>query len=391
VLDIATFIAAPFAATLLGEFGAEVIKLEQPDGGDPLRGFGTRVSDDATLVWKSEARNKKSACLDLRQPLGAELFKRLVAASDVVCENFRPGTLEKWGLGYDTLAAVNPRLVLLRVSGYGQDGPYAGRPGFARIAHAFGGLSHLAGMPGGPPVTPGSTSLADYAAGLFGALGVLAALSERQRSGRGQVVDVALYEGIFRLLDELAPAFAHAGKVRGREGLYTINACPHGHYRTKDDRYVAIACTSDRIYERFAALVGAHGEPAPVRWARSAARVPERDAVNAWAGRFTERLEREALIAACVAAEVPCAAVADIADIFADPHYAARDVLHCVLDPVDGASYVMPNVVARLSATPGAIDSAGPALNAHVGYVFAELLGLSAGEIEAARRAGAIR
>ena len=175
VLDVATFIAAPFAASLLGEFGAEIIKVEQPDGGDPLRGFGTRVADDATLVWKSEARNKKSLCLDLRRPEGAALFKRLVAKSDVVCENFRPGTLERWGLDYDALAAGNPGLVLLRVSGYGQSGPYATRPGFARIAHAFGGLSHLAGMPDGPPVTPGSTSLADYAAGLFGAFGVLTA------------------------------------------------------------------------------------------------------------------------------------------------------------------------------------------------------------------------
>lgn len=389
-LDVATFIAAPFAATLLGEFGAEVIKIEQPGGGDPLRGFGTRVSSDSTLVWKSEARNKKSVCLDLRKPAGAALFKRLVALSDIVCENFRPGTLEKWGLGYDVLSALNPGLVLLRISGYGQTGPYAERPGFARIAHAFGGLTHLAGMPGGPPVTPGSTSLADYASGLFGAFGVLTALRQRDRSGRGQVVDVALYESIFRFLDEVAPAYALNGTVRGREGLYTVSACPHGHYPTKDGKWVAIACTSDRMFERFAALVSAHGAPPPAHWSRAEQRVPERDAVNAWAARFTATLERDALIEACVAGEIPCAPVADIADIFTDPHYAARAVLRAVTDSGDGKSYVVPNVVPRLSVTPGSVDRLGPPLNDAAAYVFNELLGLSEGEIEAARAAGAI-
>ena len=391
VLDIATFVAAPFAASLLGEFGAEVIKIEQPGEGDPLRKFGARVSEDSTLVWKSEARNKKSVCLDLRRPLGAVLFKRLVEKSDVVCENFRPGTLEKWGLGYDTLAALNPGLVLLRITGYGQTGPYAGRPGFARIAHAFGGLTHLAGMPGGPPVTPGSTSLADYASGLFGAFGVLTALRQRDRTGLGQVVDIALYESIFRFLDEVAPLHARAGTVREREGLYTVTACPHGHYPTKDGKWVAIACTSDRMFERFAALVAARGSSPPARWSTVPGRLPEREAVNDWAARFTETLERDALIETCVAHEVPCAAVMDISDIFADPHYAARAVLHRMRDATDGETYVVPNVVPRLSATPGSIDTLGPPLNAHADYVLGELLGLSPEEIEAAARAGAIQ
>ncbi|MGD9538925.1 MAG: CaiB/BaiF CoA transferase family protein [Alphaproteobacteria bacterium] len=391
VLDVATFIAAPFAASLLGEFGAEVIKIEQPEGGDPLRSFGTRVAADATLVWKSEARNKKSLCLDLRRPAGAALFRRLAAKSDVVCENFRPGTLERWGLGYDALSAVNPGLVLLRVSGYGQSGPYATRPGFARIAHAFGGLTHLAGMPGGPPVTPGSTSLADYMSGVFGAFGVLTALRHRERSGRGQVVDIALYESIFRVLDELAPAYALNGTVRGREGLYTISACPHGHYPTKDGKWVAIACTSDRMFERFAGLAKAHGAPPPERWHAGRERVPERDMVNAWAARFTETMNRDELIEACVAREIPCAAVSDIGDIFDDPHYAAREALRRVIDAHDGREYVVPNVVPRLSETPGSIETLGPSLNEHADYVLRELLGLSDDEIAEAERAGALR
>lgn len=390
VLDIATFIAAPFAATMLGEFGAEVIKIEQPDGGDPMRKFGTKVAEDATLVWKSEARNKKSVTLDLRTPVGADLFRRLVAKSDVVCENFRPGTLEKWGLGYEALAEINPRLIMLRISGYGQTGPYASRPGFARIAHAFGGLAHLAGMPGGPPVTPGSTSLADYASGLFGAFGLMVALRAREQTGRGQVIDIALYETIFRFLDEIAPAFAFNGSVRGREGVYTVTACPHGQYPTRDGKWVAIACTSDRIFERFAALVAAHGSPAPERWSNGRTRVPERDAVNGWAAAFTQSMDRDALIEACVAGEIPCAPVTDIRDIFADQHYAARGVLHHHVDHHDGRDYVVPGIVPRLSETAGAVETLGPSLNEHARYVWETLLGLSESEIAKAREAGAL-
>jgi len=185
VLDLATFIAAPFTAAILAEFGAEVIKVEQPGGGDPMRQFGTATEiPDSSLAWLSEARNKHSITLNLKAPEGAELFKRLAAEADVVCENFRPGTLEKWGLGYDVLHAINPRLILFQISGYGQDGPYRDRPGFARIAHAVGGLTYLAGMPGEAPVTPGSTSLADYISGLYGAVGVMMALRVAERTGQ---------------------------------------------------------------------------------------------------------------------------------------------------------------------------------------------------------------
>ena len=202
VLDLATFIAAPFAATILGEFGAEVIKVEQPVNGDPMRQFGTATEiDDSSLAWLSEARNMHSITLNLKAPEGVELLKRLVRQTDVICENFRPGTLEKWGLGYEVLRAINPKLIVMRISGYGQEGPYRDRPGFARIAHAVGGLTYLAGMPGEAPVTPGSTSLADYISGLFGAIGVLMSLRTAEKTGQGQEIDIALLETIFRVLD----------------------------------------------------------------------------------------------------------------------------------------------------------------------------------------------
>ncbi|MCH7832347.1 MAG: CoA transferase, partial [Proteobacteria bacterium] len=251
VLDAATFIAAPYTATILGEFGAEVIKVERPDGGDPFRYFGTATErDDSTLAWLSESRNKKSVTLDLKQPEGQALFRRLAAKSDVICENFRPGTLEKWGLGWDRLSRENQGLVLLRITGYGQTGPYKDRPGFARVAHAIGGLTHLAGHPGETPVTPGSTSLGDYISGLYGAVGVMMALRHRDQTGRGQVIDLGLYESVFRMLDEIAPVYAKTGFVRGPEGTGTLNACPHGHFPTKDGKWVAIACTTDKRFPR---------------------------------------------------------------------------------------------------------------------------------------------
>ncbi len=381
VLDIATFIAAPFTAALMGEFGAEVIKVEQPGSGDPLRQFGTPTEAGDTLVWMTEARNKTSITLDLRKPDGVALFKRLAARSDVVCENFRPGTLERWGLGWDDLSAVNPRLVLLRVSAYGQDGPWADRPGFARIAHAVSGLTHLAGMPGGPPVTPGSTSLADYTAGLYGAFAVMLALRSRDATGRGQVIDISLYESIFRVLDELAPAFDRDGTVRDREGMSTRNACPHGHFPTRDGRWVAIACTSDRMFARLAAVMGRADLAAADAYATAAQRIAERETVERLVGDWTAGQDADALIDRCVAGEVPCGLVHSIADIFASPLYADRGTLAKVDDPRTGPLTV-PGVVPRLSKTPGRIDHLGPALGDGNARVYGELLGLDAGEID---------
>lgn len=389
VLDVASFIAAPFAATTLSEFGAQVIKVERPDGGDPWRRIGTPKDGGDTLAWKSEARNKSSLTLNLRDPEGAEILKKLVAKSDVLCENFRPGTLEKWGLGWDVLSAVNPKLILLRVSGYGQDGPYRDRPAFARTAHAYAGLVHLAGMPGGPPVTPGSTSLADYITGLYGAIGVLLALRHRDKTGRGQIIDLSLYESIFRVLDELAPAYAEAGTVRGPQGTKTLNAIPHGHYQASDGKWLAIACTSDVMFARFAAMMGKPELASAEMYGEGARRLKHFDEIDALVGDYIAGFTRDDFIARCVEFEVPAAPINTIADIFADPHFLARGTLVEVPD-VTGNPVTMPNVVLRLSETPGKITSTGPLLGDATERVLQELCGLDAGEIARLREKGVV-
>ena len=361
VLDLATFIAAPLTASILGEFGAEVIKIEHPEGGDPMRRFGTETQDpERSLAWLSEARNKHSVTLDLKTPEGVATLKQLVRRSDVLCENFRPGTLEKWGLGPEVLHALNPALVILRISGYGQTGPYRDRPGFARIAHAVGGLSHLAGMPGGPPVTPGSTSLADYIAGYNGAVGVLLALRVAEATGKGQVIDLALYESIFRVLDDIAPAYARSGIVRGREGTATRQVCPHGHFACADGNWVAIACTSDKMWSRMAVDVLARPDLAESH-PKTADRLAARALIDGVVEAFCHSHPATEVVRLCVQGEVPCGPINSIAEIFADPHFKARQTIVRMTDEALG-EIAIPNVVARLSETPGRITHLGPAL-----------------------------
>jgi len=389
VIDCATFIAAPFAATLLAEFGAEVIKVELPGAGDSLRHFGTRTECGDSLPWLSEGRNKKSVTLDLRRPEGAALFKRLVAESDVLCENFQTGTLESWGLGWEDLRQVNPGLVMLRVTGYGQTGPYAKKPGFARIAQAFGGLSYLAGWPDRAPVTPGSATIADYASGLFGAFGVLAAIEARRKTGLGQVVDVALYESIFRMLDELAPAWQRNRFQRERMGPGTVNVVPHSHYATADGKWVAIACTNDKIFARLAAAMGRPALAGDGPYGTIAKREAARAEVDALVEAWTRSRPRAEVIRLCDQAEVPVGALNSIAEIFADPQFAARGNIAQLKDDRAGPLAV-PNVVPRLAATPGRIDHLGVALGAHVDEVLGGLLGLGEDEIAALRAKGVI-
>jgi succinyl-CoA:(S)-malate CoA-transferase subunit A/succinyl-CoA:(S)-malate CoA-transferase subunit B len=390
VLDVATFIAAPYCTAILGEFGAEVIKVEQPGSGDPFRRFGTPTGRaDSTLAWLSEGRNKKSVTLNLRHREGADLFRRLVAKSDIVCENFRPGTLEKWGVGWETLSALNPGLIMLRISGYGQTGPYKDRPGFARIAHAVGGLSNLAGMPGETPVTPGSTSLADYMSGLYGAVGVLLALRHRDRTGRGQYIDIGLYEAVFRMLDEMAPVYGRTGIVRDREGAGTANACPHGHFQTRDDRWVAIACTTDKMFGRLAAAMGKPELASAGRYGQQSRRLANRDAVDRLVGRWVGSMSLAEVMEICLAHEVPSGPLNTIADIFADPHFKARGNLVSIDDPEVG-EVVVPSVIPRLSETPGRIAHLGPALGDANEDVLGNLLGLSGEEIARLRDAKVI-
>ena len=390
VLDIATFVAAPFASTIMSEFGAEVIKVENPQGGDPWRHYGTKTARNGdTLAWMTESRNKTSVTLDLRTPEGVDILKQLVKVSDVMCENFRPGTLEKWGLGWDVLNAINPGLVLLRVSGYGQTGPYNQRPGFARIAQAFGGLTHLAGMPDGPPVTPGSTSLADYTSGLYGAVGIMIALRSRDQTGEGQVIDMALYESIFRFLDEMVPAYAKDGTVRQREGMGTKLACPHGHFQTGDDKWVSIACTSDRMFERLAKVMEQPELAGSDMYQTTAQRIASRETVDGLVTEFTRSYRQSEVLQRCTDGDVPCGAINSVADIFEDPQFEARENLLRFVDPEAG-EIVIPGVIPKLSKTPGRVKHVGPPIGNGTDLIYGDLLGMSASEIAALKEKGVI-
>jgi crotonobetainyl-CoA:carnitine CoA-transferase CaiB-like acyl-CoA transferase len=380
VLDLATMLAGPFCATILGEFGAEVIKVELPGKPGSSRSFGTAGAEGASFIWLSEQRNKKSITLDLRTEAGKELIKRLVADTDIVVENFMPGTLEKWGLGYEELKKVKPDLILVRVTAYGQTGPYINRPGFARIAHAFAGLSYLAGEPDGRPVMPGSTSLGDYITGLYGALGALLAYTARNKYGVGQFVDIGLYEGVFRMLDEMISVYAKTGFIRERLGADTVNIVPHSHYETKDGKWIALACTNDTMWER---MVKAMGQPellAPDRFQKMSQRVAARDEVNAIVAAFCKSMPRDELIEHCLSFEVPIGPIYNVADIYKDPQFRARQNFIEWEEPRTG-KITIPNVIPRLSETPGEIRSLGPDIGQHNDEIFRERLGLSEDEI----------
>jgi crotonobetainyl-CoA:carnitine CoA-transferase CaiB-like acyl-CoA transferase len=388
VLDLGTFIAGPFCATVLGEFGADVIKVERPDGGDHLRQFGTETACGDTFVWLSEGRNKRSVTLNLATPEGRDLLRQLITTADVVVENFRPGVLESWGVGPDEIAAINPRTVLVRISAYGQTGPNRDLPGFARIAHGFSGLAFLSGEPDRAPVTPGSTSLADYVTGLYGALGALLALRAREQTGRGQVVDLALYEPMFRMLDELAPAFQQLGFVRQRMGADTVNVVPHGHFRCRDGHYVAIACSHDGMFARLADAMDQADLAEPGRYGRKEARLRDRDAVNQVVSAWTESLPREEVLSRCRAAGAAAGPIYSIADIFDDPQYAHRGTL--VTEDSRIGPLVVPTTLPALSETPGELRWLGPALGADTETVLSELLALSPDQLAALRGKGVI-
>ena len=389
VLDLSNVLAGPFCATVLGEFGADVVKVELPGKGDTMRTFGTMTATGATLNWLSEARNKRCITLDLRKPAGLGIAKRLVAQSDIVVENFTTGTLEGWGLGYEDMKTVNPDVILVRITAYGQTGPYNDRPGFARIAHGFAGLANLAGEPGGPPVIPGSTSLADYISGLYGALGALIAYVGRQRHGIGQYVDIGLYEGVFRMLDEMAAAYAKSGYVRERMGADTVNVVPHSHYRTRDDKWIALACTNDRMWQRLCKAMDRLDLLAADKYATMAQRLAERDRVNEIVGAYVGSMDRDALLEHCLQHEVPAGPINTIADIFQDPQFAARQNLVEVFDPREGR-VVVPNVLPKLSETPGELKWLGPDMGQHNEEIYRGRLGLSADEVERLKREGVI-
>lgn len=382
IVDVGNFVSGPYAASVLSEFGAEVYKIEYPIGGDPMRMLGTpSPREDSTLFWLSEARNRKSVTINLRQPAGAELFRRLVAKCDVVVESFRPGTMESWGLGWDVLHEINPKLIMLRVTGYGQTGPYKDHRGFSHLAHAFGGLAYLSGFPGQAPAIPGPNPLADYMVSLYGVIGIMLALRHREKTGRGQYIDIGSYEAVFRQLDEMATAYGVNGQIREREGSGTVIACPHGHFRTADDKWVAIACTSDKMFARL--VEGAMGMPElanDVAYGLKHKRLAAREDVDRIVSEWTASMPREELMEKALAADVPIGALNNIADIFADPHFKARENLVTITDP-DVGEITIPGVIPKLSETPGRVDHLGPALGNMTDQILQELLGLTPGEL----------
>jgi crotonobetainyl-CoA:carnitine CoA-transferase CaiB-like acyl-CoA transferase len=387
VLDMSTFIAGPFCAGLMAEFGADVTKIEQPGSGDSTRELGEKVNG-RTLFWALEDRGRKSVTCNLRVEEGQAIALELIRQSDIVVENFRPGTLERWNLSYERMKEVNPGVILVRVSAYGQTGPHSDRPGFGRIAQAFGGLTYLAGFPDRPPALPGSATLADYAAGLFAAVGALAAKHHRDRTGEGQQVDISLFESIFRFTDVLALAYDTLGIVRERVGT-AAHAAPHNHYPTGDGKWIAIACTNDRIFRRLTVCMGQEewgtDPDFDVMEKRSAARDIVDKRVSDWTSAHTMAELQRVLDDA----EVPNSPIYSIADAFQDEQYRARETLIPIEDPVIGP-VMMPSPVARLSATPAAVQSPAPSVGEHTDEIYSRLLGFSADKIKALRDSGVI-
>jgi crotonobetainyl-CoA:carnitine CoA-transferase CaiB-like acyl-CoA transferase len=379
ILDVGTRIAAPFAATLLGDFGAEIIKVEQPGVGDFMRSIGPFV-DDYSLWWAVEGRNKKSITLDLRQPRGQELFRRLVAKADVVVENFQPGTLEEWAIGYDVLSSINPNLIVTRASVYGQTGPYRDRPGLDRNGIGFGGLLYLTGYPDQPPVRPG-VIISDYLTGVFNALAIMIALYHRDvHGGRGQSVDLALYESIFRILEHTVAAHDRLGIVREREGNRLRNSAPLDNWLTKDEQYICIVAAGDGLFPRLARAIGREDLLTDPRFSSLAKRAENGSAINAIMADWCRARTAEEIESLMVQAEVPVTRAFSIADIAADPHYAARADIITVDDATIGPTR-MQAVYPRFSATPGRVQRGAPKLGEHNEEIYVGLLGLTAAEM----------
>lgn len=387
VIELGQLIAGPFAGKMFAEFGAEVIKIEPPDGGDPLRKW-RKLYKDTSLWWYVQARNKKSVTANLRLPEGQEIVRRLAREADIVIENFRPGTIEKWGLGYEALSRENPGLIMLRTSGFGQDGPYRSLAGFGAIGESMGGIRHITGFPDRPPVRP-NISIGDSIAALHGVIGVLMALHHRTANGgKGQVVDVALYEAVFSMMESTLPEFDLFGIVRERTGSNLTGIVPSNTYLTSDGHHVVIGANADSIFKRLMSAIGRKDLADDPGLADNAGRSRRRDELDQVIGDWTGRNAVDHVLKVLAEAQVPSGKIYSIADIVADPQYRARDMIKEVTLP-DGTTLRVPGVVPKLSDTPGDLEWVGPALGEHNDEVLARI-GYSEAEIAALRERKAI-
>lgn len=386
VLDIASFMAAPMAAMWLADFGADVVKIEHPKG-DMMRTWGS-AKEGVPLFWKVVGRNKRSVTLDLHLARGQELLKALVPKVDVVIENFRPGTLARWGLDYPRLQELNPRLVMLSISAFGQTGPYSSRAGFGTLAEAMSGYAYITGQPDGPPTLPGF-GLADSVTGLCGAYAVLVALHERERSGLGQWIDLAIYEPMLTMLGHLFIEYDQLGVIAQRLGSRLPFASPRNAFQTQDGSWVAMSCSAQSVFERACRAIGRPELIEDPRFRDNAARTLHSQAIDDEFGVWIRTRPIEEVLAVLNRAGAAVAPIYDVRDVFADPHVMARGNLPQVADPELGAVR-MQNVVPRLSRTPGAIDHAGPRLGQHTDEVLRYWLSLSDSEIDSLRAEGVV-
>ncbi len=396
VLELGQLIAGPFAGKIFAEFGAEVIKIEPPPdangpGGDPLRQWRL-MHGDTSLWWYVQARNKKSVTANLRMAEGQEVVRRLARDADIVVENFRPGTLEKWGLGYEALSQGNPSLIMVRLSGFGQTGPYRDQPGFGAVGESMGGMRHVTGFPDRPPVRM-NISIGDALAGLHGVIGALLALHHRNASGgrnggKGQVVDVALYEAVFNMMESLVPDYDLFGEIRGRIGTGFTNIVPSNSYTTRDGENVVIAGNGDSIYKRLMRAIGRDDLGADPALASNVGRVKRSAEIDGAIADWAAAHDMDHILATLSAADVPHGKIYTAADIVADPHYLARDMIQRRILP-DGTPLKLPGIVPRLSATPGAVQWVGPALGEHTDEVLRGI-GYSDCDLARLRACGAI-
>ena len=389
VLEVGQLLAGPFAGSILAYYGAEVIKVEPPGGGDPLRQWRILDDDGTSFWWRSIGRNKKCITADLRRAEGRGLVRRLAGKCQVLIENFRPGVMEKWGLGPADLWADNPGLIYARISGYGQDGPYAAKPGFASVCEGFGGLRYVNGKPGEPPVRP-NLSLGDSMAGMHTALGVVMACLHQARNpgSRGQVIDTALYEAVFNLLEAVVPEYDGAGVIREPSGSTITGIVPTNTYRCRDGRFIVIGANGDSIFKRLCEAMGRHDMASDPRVADNAGRVQHEaeidQAIAAWTGSHDSMTALELL----EEARVPSGPIYSVADMMVDPHYIARGLFEQV--DVNGQLLKIPAMVPKLSDTPGRTDWPGPEVGAFNEAIYGELLGLSADDIAALKGKGVV-